>query len=278
MFNLNSAQLIKKFGRIGEAPNEFQFPTFMQYYPSKQGLMMGLYAARKFTYTEFQLDSVLFSNDPKPFAKSVTFDFNHQRLFKLDGKRFVGVGLFSHRFVVSDKEGKILQSFFDYPHQNDLDEFSHRVLAMAYQGNLIFSSDRSKFAFATIDSPNLDICKITPQRIEKVKNFHLNPPDFRGQGGSTINVTMTTKNKVGFIDICADKSHIYVLYSGRNWERHKDKYLQGNTVLVFDWEGNPVKAYQLSNDISTFTIDSRGKMLYGFEDIKNPQILTFDLQ
>lgn len=46
----------------------------------------------------------------------------------------------------------------------------------------------------------------------------------------------------------------------------------------FDWEGNPIKCYQLSEPILHFSIDIKQQILYGVSDHPEFHIVAFPMQ
>ena len=65
-------------------------------------------------------------------------------------------------------------------------------------------------------------------------------------------------SSIGYIDITSCDQYVYAL--------HSDKTIQNayssNIIYVFDWDGNPVRKYNLPKDAYYITVDNNGKHLY----------------
>ena len=79
-----------------------------------------------------------------------------------------------------------------------------------------------------------------------------------------------------FFPVATDEC-FYVLYDGRVYDQNSpERYLQKN-LFAFDWEGNPLRHYQLSEGILHFSIDEKNRVIYGVSDYPEFHILSFPL-
>jgi hypothetical protein len=71
---------------------------------------------------------------------------------------------------------------------------------------------------------------------------------------------------------------IYVLYSGRVYHEGQsiNSYLL-NTILSFNSDGTPDKAYKLSVPVFTFSIDEINKTLYGLSFDPEYHLMKYQL-
>ena len=53
-------------------------------------------------------------------------------------------------------------------------------------------------------------------------------------------VDLTENTQTGYIDLSATSKYVYALYSDKKMYENNRK---SDTVLVFDWDGNPIKKY-----------------------------------
>lgn len=65
----------------------------------------------------------------------------------------------------------------------------------------------------------------------------------------------------GYVDVCCDDDFIYALYSGRFTSERNSSY--GNTIRVFDWNGNYVANYRLDNDVISIDVVPGEQTVYG---------------
>lgn len=67
-------------------------------------------------------------------------------------------------------------------------------------------------------------------------------------------------------------TEIWTLYYGISPEKGKE--LQNN-LFVFDYNGNPLRHYELDHPISYFTVDQKGKSIYGISELPDPVIIQY---
>jgi hypothetical protein len=68
--------------------------------------------------------------------------------------------------------------------------------------------------------------------------------------------------------------HFFVLYNGRNI-RDKGFTMLAQQILVFDWDGNPIKRYLLDQGVSSITVDQKNKKIYGISNHPEYHIVEF---
>jgi len=84
-------------------------------------------------------------------------------------------------------------------------------------------------------------------------------------------------SREGYFFPVVTNEYIYVLYDGREYDvENPSRYLR-DKLLVFDWNGKPVKYYQLSEGIFHFDIDEENGILYGITDYPEFHIVSFSL-
>ncbi|MEA3450468.1 MAG: BF3164 family lipoprotein [Bacteroidota bacterium] len=70
------------------------------------------------------------------------------------------------------------------------------------------------------------------------------------------------KSKLAYLDGVVNDKYIYTLYAGFIFG--KGISYCSDKILVFDWDGNPVKYLQLTEPITVFDIDEKTNTLYGY--------------
>lgn len=121
------------------------------------------------------------------------------------------------------------------------------------------------------------------EKIDIKSNFYWATTNKKIKSG---NKTITAHNKEdernGFIAATSDENYIYTLYSGKSMNVNSVKELTNaflsNVVYVFDWEGRPIKKYQLDEEVRSITIDQKDNVLYAASyKNDNPQLIKFQL-
>ncbi len=55
-----------------------------------------------------------------------------------------------------------------------------------------------------------------------------------------------------------------------------DAYL-ANKIIVFDWDGNPIKILNLDTEVSNITIDENDRVIYAYSN-EMEQLIKFKLE
>jgi hypothetical protein len=197
-----------------------------------------------------------------------TFNTNYYKLIKFQDSLFVGTGSFEKRFAVSKTDEKLPSEYFGkYPFSQDLAAFNHHILSIAYQGDILMRPSGGKFVSTSRSSFNFDIVKISQNgslELESEKRFW--PPSFGGNSGSFISTgsfisKVESDNKYGCLSTSVSDNFIYILYSGKTM---KENAMYSKTVLVYDWEGNPIKVLELDQELNLISVSQNDDYLVGY--------------
>jgi len=266
IFDLKEQRYINHFIKKGAGPNEmFSPPQSITPLTNNQ-----------LSYFDAQARIIYQANYSKPDSIKITKikNFtNTQTLFlgliPMAYDYYVGIGLIeSGRYAVIDKNGKNVSINFDYP-KDEMKQGNNFQKALAYQGGLIPNSDKTKFFFYCISSEILEIMQLQKNgTLTKIRDIHFDYATYRpeGDGKNTIAATIMKESKAAFISATATSNYIYLLYSGRTIGVDINLAFKSNTILVFDWEGNPIKRYNLDIDITTFTVSEDDKTIYAISN------------
>ena len=84
-----------------------------------------------------------------------------------------------------------------------------------------------------------------------------------GDGVDNIEIIPSKERRTAFISHAISEKYIYSLYSGKkiNYLSPYDA-LQSNKIYVFDWEGNPIKRFELDKEVRSIAIDEKNNILY----------------
>lgn len=79
----------------------------------------------------------------------------------------------------------------------------------------------------------------------------------------------------GFCSACSDMHYIYLLFSGKKLSNSDDPSFQCRHLLVYDWDGNPVRRYELEKDVCS--IHLQGDRLFCASMHPAPRIYIYRL-
>lgn len=122
----------------------------------------------------------------------------------------------------------------------------------AYQGHLVISPDCTKAVFVFYYAIGFDVLDLGEHT---VRHFFWKHPQVNIQYIDMLSVNLvkgTDGWQRGFCDAGVTDKHIYLLY----------KNTDASFVLVYDWDGEPVKAYSFEEEVIKIFVEPTGTKLY----------------
>ena len=80
-----------------------------------------------------------------------------------------------------------------------------------------------------------------------------------------------------FFGISACNDGFALGFAGRELKDREDYNKGPESILLFDWEGNPTKMLKLAVEIVDFTIDYNSMTLYALVDDSEPMVVKYPL-
>lgn len=149
------------------------------------------------------------------------------------------------------------------------------VLQHAYQSWMKPNPNRSLLALGTFYADRLEIYR--PNGIRKLLvqgPAHFNPTFEVGTMQGEPARQSTDETRYGYIDIATTQRHIYALYSGRLRDQQGN---YGDTVRVFDWDGNLNQVYNLNAAVLGIAVAPDETRLYATQRAPTVEISTYRL-
>jgi len=147
--------------------------------------------------------------------------------------------------------------------------------ALNMDAQLSLSPDGTRIAVAYVQIAALSFGYTYPELREQWSNLFYQPkllyPDQPG-----LMVSYEKENLTTFQDLQAFNDSVYVLYSGKN--RVGDQENNANHcshLLMYDWNGTPLRYYELEEPIVGFWVENR--MLYGVSFSPEAKLYQFNL-
>jgi hypothetical protein len=205
----------------------------------------------------------------KPVAKLRSLD-----LFKID-TCFVasGFSVYNHRFRIFDSKGNTVDTCLHYQKPGIYQKIPDHIYSTGYQGWYTVHPDNNKFVFAAFFGCRFQIFDFVNNTIQPKVDLFFWDPVLREENRVCI---LDRQSKMGFQNIDSNQQFIYALYSGKTKADHLDE-LTCSHLLVFDWDGNPVKRYLLDTPLSSFCMNEAGTKLYGVAFTPETTIVQYDL-
>mgnify|MGYP003295479218 CR=1 FL=1 len=273
--DLNRNHYIGMYGVKGQGPDEFVYPSSLN---SQGNLQMACFDNGKREVRMLHLNlaenEMGFSSLVKTTG-SIKFD-----IVPLSKSRFVLNGeINGAMFALLNENGEVMSLSDGYPYKDDAESLiPSRFRALAYQGTLRVNSN-AYFAYAIRGAKQLHLYQVESDEIKKIGEV------IEGYGHYTPNMdtegSYSVMNDGNFpecyLDLAVSDNFVYALYSGRSFNEYKISAFEGEMIYVYDWFGNPVKAYRLDVPISHFCVDEFEKKIYAIANIPEPTIVKFEM-
>lgn len=196
-----------------------------------------------------------------------TFTHKLFSLTELDEEHFIGTGAFEKgRFVIYNKKDNSYKFTGKYPEDESTSLLTPSQTYMMYSGTLI-GKNPSNNKFIAVKAGVMEfytILKNNDLKLTMKRYYHF--PLFNIVGDRGL-VVYKKENVNGFQSLSYDSSYIYLLYcNSTKADKGADAFC-GNIILVYDWDGNPIKRYDLEHYLRS--IDMKNNTLWGVNDNHN---------
>jgi len=269
IINLSSKKVISGVN-IGQGPGEVLDASRLQYRNNKILAWDGM---PKKMYEVVVLSDVALAI--KEFYKVDTDMLISSQLNHLDST-FIAVAWFQDYWLVEmNKDGKIL-STIDFPMWEGTKNIPKTALANIYQSLMANSPDNKRIAVAALSQGLISFLNRTDSGIKEYKQLKYHAPIFTvNEGGRAVT---SRDNLEGFRAIDCDDTHVYVMYSGKTFNSNPTASQSGlcDHLLVYDWNGNPVKRYILGIPIRSIKYNKETNSIYGLAE--NPEGVLVEYQ
>ena len=282
IFNAITGKYVTRFGNIGTGPGELLV-----------GNVLGI--CKKVVYSfdiprsyilKYNLKDII-NNDksiPEVVAKFEYIPKTHlSRVISLGDSCFLGGGVYQskYQYLLLDAKGDILDyGITIFNHQESFNDI-HKFLSN--QGILKNHPDGNKYVYSVNNSANIDFIEIVDGKLNLVKSHRLYNPQFQNEsfGNDAYSIDYKKNTIIGYIDISTSNEYVYTLYTDKTLvnDNGKSNRHSSDIILVFDWAGNPVKKYKLSQEVYYITIDEEKKIFYALLQDKeyNWDIVSFNI-
>ncbi len=276
VIDIRQDQLIKQFGKIGEGPCELG-PSSIISKSGEDGNMIGIFEMQTREFQEFYFDSILESEgDPPCIPFQGNFDYESRVIYKLKGNYFIGTPKGENLYALF-LGNKIVQAIGQFPFYDQFKGVDPMNLDMAFQNKLILHPTKPLALGTSVFSFNMDILELKNEdQLTIKKSLHFWPPEFEASTeANKFYAAIKKENRFGNVSTDVSGNFIYVLYSDQPWE-----YLfpiKSNRVLVYDWDGNPVKILELDQEVSMIAVNEKDEFMVGYVDDGKANLFRFEL-
>ncbi|MDR2909949.1 MAG: TolB-like 6-bladed beta-propeller domain-containing protein [Bacteroidales bacterium] len=284
--DIATGKIIKHWGTRGQGPDEFQGRIDMNNHAEK-GLNVWDVNKRKFYFfsnSNLESDSTFFQNVPLNMAEGMLDRYNS--VIQLDTFVFFASGGNNEKlFTLIDTKNNTVKDVGDFPPEdtNEIKDLPPFFRKMAYNGRLKYNSTLRKLVYVSIASEMFEIYNFDGSGVELSAGNYSTIPKYKKvvrEGGYSSVATELINGKGINIGVTASDDNIFMLYQDfeRSGMKEETDNKLADMVLVFDWDGNPVKIYELDSFVKTaITYDKGRNRLWAIRDNPDPEIIYFEL-
>lgn len=262
LFDQNTGRQIGRFGDIGQGPSEVLFGS-SGYLENR---CIFAYNDQSKVVMKYNLDSLrngVVTGAPMRLTKHKILDANISRLIPLNDSVFVVGGTYKSRYLhfVFDTNDQVLGYGVNVYNASD-NSFNDITRFLSNQGYMAKKPHGNKFAYSVNFSSNLDFFEVIDNNIRLIKTLRFGNPlceSIVEDNGQLFSARPTKDAIHGFIEVCPTPNYMYALYTdGKIYEVKR----QSKTVLVFDWDGNPVRKLLLDADALHISVNEKTHTLF----------------
>jgi hypothetical protein len=264
LFNRQTGDFLGRFGSIGQGPGEIPLGC----YGNLEGNIFTIFYDITGFIAKYDMDSLISNINLKP-TTIMKYEFPEvfmSKIIPINDSVFFGAGVYKSEFqyMIFNKANEITDYKVEiFNARNGMYNMYHKFLSN--QGILKKHPTQNKFVFSLIYSSNIDFVEVAKNEIHLIKSIRLNYPKFQAVQDNNINRVIPDKyNTIGYIDLATNGENVYALYTDKKMvdENGRGNLFCSNIILVFDWEGNPVKKYKLDHDAYYITVNEKLKKIY----------------
>lgn len=259
----------------GNAPGELLSPSSLQSL-DEDVIVYDISRKAFFNVQENLEDSILVLSE----YKSINLEGRPFMINLLSNGKMMASGFFHNSWISYFGRENNLLSGIPFPIFEETDMLSNAALSTLYLSTLIsLKPNGKKMVCATQKCGVLSFCSIACDTIIVYKQMKYYPPKLNmPKKNNGLLVVYSRDNKVGFCGLASDNQHVFVLYSGRTFDTHNNLSHHCEHLLVYDWDGNPIKHFILDKPLYTMSYDIEHRIIYGIGYDPEGVILEYELK
>lgn len=288
IINLKNGQLIKRFGFSGRGPGEMDISAVYLRRSQQKNIFILYEANAPYRLFKYYLDSLLINEVYKPVAYYILPSncyFNDANLINdsivigsYGGYNNAIYGILNCKNQLFKIRNKII-----FPTDNleySVSDYTHWLLNVL-NGKSVLNPSKNKICYFSYKGLLIDISSFNLYNYNLSSIYTKNDyfPAFKIDNRAyTQSPILTSDCRMGFNDVAATKSKILALYNGQQIVKGKNQFLFSNTILVYDWFGNPIKIIKLDKSYSHISMDPENpNVMYGLHAYDSVYISKFYL-
>ena len=279
----STGKVIKQWGERGQGPDEFL--RVMDIYNTGTRLNIWDNAKSKLYFcseSDLESDSVYFQNIPTGIEGN---RYRYNSVIQLDTVVFFAVGGDGNKlFTLFNTKNNEVKEIGDFPPEDANNHISPVFRKSAYNGRIRYNSSLKKLVYISIASEMFEIYNFDGADVEFAMGNYSTIPQYKEVvEGNTRRLSISGINGKGNnYGIAVSDKNIFILYQDykRAGIEQETDTKPADIVLVFDWNGKPIKKYELDCLVMKIDYDKVRNRLWAIhnnEDTLDPEIIYFEL-
>jgi hypothetical protein len=273
IYNLNNNEKVNECLTIGQGPDEFIFPLIVQ----SPDTNVWMFDRGKSILKKYNVSDLIGSHHPVSTKNISLKNQASDRVAVLsNGNILASINRLPRGgFDRYDSNGVFLDSIGKFPELTSRSLSGSEKIQSFRNGFTTNLKDRIFISYG-----HTDLIEIYDYEGNCLKRMH-GPDqiklvmDIQSAGGDYV----AAKPVKGESYMCYSHSpvcagnEVFVLYLGELMENYQDRY---SKMIVFDWDGNPLRMYELDIPIFTFTVDTDHRIIYGITNSPEYMIIKYN--
>ncbi|MDR1379884.1 MAG: TolB-like 6-bladed beta-propeller domain-containing protein [Tannerella sp.] len=264
LLDLETGRYRGRFGQIGQGPGEISLGC----YGIVEQNMFHIFFHPTGLLAKYDMDSLRHNIDFRPsvLTKYDIPDAAFSQIHPISDSIFLGAGVChsEYQYTLFDKRNSILNAGIEIYNARYFN-FNTPNKFLSNQGRLRKHPGSNRFVYTLNYSANIDFFEVTDgNRIEAINLLRQGNPRYNPvQNGKMSMVVPDLNSSFGYIDVSVSTDYVYALYT----DRKVTEPCSSDIVLIYDWQGNPVKKYRLNREAYYITTNEKLNRL--FAAVKN---------
>ncbi len=270
LYDVANGEQMKMFGRIGNGHGEIPIGCVSWFQnDSLSSYNLSTNIIYKFPIVGKKTSSIAMSETKCNIENGIISD-----IVAIDTNRYFALGTYldKYHYFLLDKNGCALDSAIEIYNCND-GRFNKFCKFLSNQGEITLKPNGNRVAGITFMSGLIDFMMIKDDRIDVIKSYNNIIPDYNIDDKINLSkVIPTEKSITGFLGISGNMKYVFALYSEERWF---DLEYKSKDILVFDWDGNPIKHIQTDNYIICMSVNETKMFTLEEDDNGEQHIKTY---
>ena len=296
LIDLETNKVRKSWGRKGQGPGEII--GILDFYKNYNNTGINAWDAMMqrlnfYSFENILINDIILPEDLFKDTKGIKGQSFREQFFpnvlQINESVFLAFGSNEKkRFTLIDIKNGEKIGVVDYPKQ-DVTDIPLIFKNQAYNGLIRYNKQQNRVAYISFESEMFEIFSLdNSDLILKYGNYTTIPKyTFQDKGmGPNISLEKFSNGYGCYIALSVTDDKIFILYQQYDKEyldEKSEKYIEkffsrsANKILVFDWDGKPLKLYELDCVVEGIEFDKNKNRLYAIKSEFDPEIIYFDL-